>query len=204
MSSNVARNNELFPAVVAGDTEARRAMIEENMALVIVKVDSLIKELLCVKYLRADLISAGNLGLVWAVNRVAAGKVKKAEALNKYIGRGIMRSLFELLRREHTIYIPARTIRQHRSTGGELIPAPVILNTTPKYLKAISIHPSIDLHDLCYSCCQSDDERRCLQMREEKYTFVEIAKALDIPLTTLYDRFRHLRARIAVKLEAVE
>ena len=82
MAFTVEKNNELFPAVAAGDAAARDAMIEDNMALVVVKADALIRQMPSVAYLRDDLVSAGYVGLVKAVNKVAAGKVKTPKALN--------------------------------------------------------------------------------------------------------------------------
>ncbi len=54
MAFTVEKNNELFPAVVAGDAAARDAMIEGNMALVVVKADSLIRQMPSVAYLRDE------------------------------------------------------------------------------------------------------------------------------------------------------
>ena len=45
MVSTIEKNNQLFPAVAAGDTAARDAMIEDNMALVVVKADAPIRRM---------------------------------------------------------------------------------------------------------------------------------------------------------------
>ena len=72
----IEKNNELFPAVVAGDAAAREAMIVNNLGLVVVKADSLIRQMPSVAYLRDDLVSAGYIGLVRAVNKVPTGRVR--------------------------------------------------------------------------------------------------------------------------------
>ena len=64
MSENIKRNNELYPAVVAGDAAAREAMILNNLGLVATKANALICQVPGVAYLRDDLVSAGNIGLV--------------------------------------------------------------------------------------------------------------------------------------------
>ena len=203
MSSTVERNNELFPAVVAGDAEARRALIEENMALVVVKVDSLTKQMPSIAHLRDDLIGAGYLGLVKAVNKVASGKVKTAKALNNYIGRSITRDIFQLLPHERTIHIPRESNRLARQSENP-IPIPIVIHTLPKTLATPSLSAVVDLHNLFDSCCISEAELECLRLREDGHTFPEIAAILAVPQTTLYDMFRRLRARIAVKLEESE
>ena len=86
MSENIQRNNELYPAVVAGDAAAREAMILNNLGLVVTKANALICQVPGVAYLRDDLVSAGNIGLVTAVNQIAAGRVRM-KAVNTWLGR---------------------------------------------------------------------------------------------------------------------
>ena len=61
MSENIARNNQLYPAVLAGDAAAREAMILNNLGLVVVKADSLIRQTPALAYLRDDLVAQGTL-----------------------------------------------------------------------------------------------------------------------------------------------
>ena len=65
------QNERLYVRVMAGDEEARQEMIEGNMPLVIAKANSYIRRFPQLAYLRDDLHSAGFLGLVKAVNKMA-------------------------------------------------------------------------------------------------------------------------------------
>ena len=54
---------------------AREAMILNNLGLVVVKADALIRQMPTVAYLRDDLVSAGNIGLVQAVKQIGVRRV---------------------------------------------------------------------------------------------------------------------------------
>jgi DNA-directed RNA polymerase specialized sigma24 family protein len=203
MASSVTRNNELFPLVVAGDAAARSALIEENMALVVVKADSLIKQMPSIAYLRDDLVSAGYIGLVKAINRLPSGKVRM-KALNTWIGRCVLRVLLQLLPKERTIRVPRSSADAARnpesvSWDAQPIDAPVVYNVLPETLRAHSHLPLVDLQDICEACCHTDTERECLRLRAAGYTFREIGTTLDLPLATANLMFRNLQKRILHK-----
>ncbi len=203
MVSTIEKNNQLFPAVAAGDTAARDAMIEDNMALVVVKADALIRRMPSGAYLRDDLVSAGYVGLVKAVNKVAAGKIKTPKALNTYMGRSVTREMLKLLPRERGIHVPWESNRAARNSGHP-IQAPVVRNVVPVWLPGHSPLSVVDLRDTVDACCKSPAERECLRLREAGHTFQEIADALSVPLTTIYDLFRVLRDRVHTALESDE
>jgi RNA polymerase sigma factor (sigma-70 family) len=194
MSPNVTRNNELYPAVLAGDAAAREAMILNNLGLVIVKADSLIRQVPGVAYLRDDLVSAGNIGLVTAVNQIAAGRVRM-ESVNTWIGRVVTRTMRHLLPHEHTIHIPQESRRLARNKKQPIEP-PRVFNAIPETLEAYSELTVVELRDVFDACCKSDAERDCLRLREAGYTFREIGARLSISTSLAQEMFRNLQARI--------
>ena len=200
MASSVERNNELFPAVVAGDAKVRVALVEENLALVMVKVDAFLAQAPGFAYLRDDLISAGRLGLVKAVNKLPTGRIRM-HALNKWIGRCVTREFVEMLATENVIRVPGRTSRRRCEHGGDYIPNPVVLHNIPETLETDGTQGTVDLEDVFAACCRSDEDRVCLRLRREGYTLREIAPRLKLPLRTTYRLFRQLQARIREHLQ---
>jgi RNA polymerase sigma factor (sigma-70 family) len=206
MAFTVEKNNELFPAVVAGDAAARDAMIEGNMALVVVKADALIRQMPSVAYLRDDLVSAGCIGLVKAINKLPSGRIRM-EALNSWIGRCVTREMLQLLPHERTIHVP--WVSSHAARNPETVPwnvqpiqAPVVVNVFPETLHMHSPLAAIDLRDIFSACCQSHAERECLRLRVEGYTFKEIGARLGISKTHAHRLFNRLRNEILSQWES--
>jgi DNA-directed RNA polymerase specialized sigma24 family protein len=199
MAFTVEKNNELFPAVAAGDATARTAMIEGNMGLVWVKADALIRTLPSIAYLRDDLISAGYVGLVRAINRVSSGRVRQY-ALNAWIGRCVTREMRRMLPHELSIHVPWESSRLARRNDQPIV-TPIVTNALPETLPGHSALGVVDLRDIIAKCCQNAEERECLRLREEGYTHQEIADRLGLPLTTAYLMFRTVQDRILARLE---
>jgi RNA polymerase sigma factor (sigma-70 family) len=192
--------------VVAGNAAARTALIDENMVLVVLKADSLIKQVPSISYLRDDLISAGYIGLVIAVNKVAQGRMTNARGLNCYLGRCVRREMLELLPHERPIHVPKRSSAVARNPASvswnvQPIEIPVVVNTLPDGLQTDSPTAAVELRDIFAVCCKSDRERECLRLREEGYTFVEIGEHLGIGKSLAQRIFTRLRARIYSHLE---
>jgi RNA polymerase sigma factor (sigma-70 family) len=194
MSGMVERNNELFPAVCAGDHDARDEMIVSNMGLVVVKAASLVNQIPGLIYLRDDLVSAGHIGLVRAVDRIKSGRVRMA-AVNRWIGRSIEREMWRLLPHEHSIHIPAESSRLARSQL-QPIESPVVYNTIPEHLEAHSELRLVELRDVMAACCHTEAERQCLRLRVEGHTFQEIGDRLDVPRPTAARMFHRLKNHI--------
>ncbi len=193
MSDNIQRNNELYFAVSVGDAAARKAMILNNLGLVVIKADALIRTMPGVAYLRDDLVSAGNVGLVRAVYKITP-QVRR-EAVNNWIGRQITEGMLALLPHEHTIYIPRMSAYDARRQNRPIIP-PRVRNGLSEKLETYREFETVDLRDLMDACCQSHVERECLRLREQGHTFKAIGSALGIPLPTAHLIFRRLKARI--------
>jgi DNA-binding NarL/FixJ family response regulator len=172
-------------------------MIEENMALVVVKADSLIKQIPSIGYLRDDLVSAGYVGLVKTINKVARGGVKTARALNRYLGNSISREMLQLLPRERTIHVPLRSNDAARnpetvSWNVQPIDPPVVYNVLPETLQTASHCGLVELRDVFAACCHTERERECLRLREEGYGFVAIGARLNISKTHAQRIFHRL------------
>jgi RNA polymerase sigma factor (sigma-70 family) len=196
-SESITRNNELYPAVVAGDAAAREAMILNNVGLVVVKADSLICRMPGVAYLRDDLVSAGNIGLVTAANQIATGRVRM-EAVTTWIGTVVTRAMWHLLPHEHTIHIPHESRRLARKKN-QPIQSPRVFNGFPARLEARSELAVIELRDLLSACCTSEAQRECLRLREAGYTFQEIGTRLGISTTWAQRMFHNLQKRILAR-----
>ena len=134
MSENIQRNNELYPAVVAGDAAAREAMILNNLGLVVAKANALISQVPGADYLRDDLVSAGNIGLVTAVNQIAAVWCGM-KAVNRWLGRVFTRAMLHLLPTEHTIPIPCHVTAQSQQ---ESIDPPEVVNGLSESLETFT------------------------------------------------------------------
>jgi len=197
MSENIARNNQLYPAVLAGTAAAREAMILNNLGLVVVKADSLIRQTPQIAYLRDDLVSAGNIGLVQAVYQIKRHCVQQ-RAVNSWLGRGIVIQMQRLRTREHTIYIPQTSAERARRKGRPITP-PSILNGLSEKLESYLEFETVDLRDLMDASCQSGIERECLRLREAGCTFKEISRTLRIPLPTANYLFRRLKVRVLAR-----
>ena len=201
-ASHIEQNNELYPAVVAGDPAAREALIVGNMPLIVVKVDAFIRYIPSVAYLRDDLVSAGYIALVKAVNNIAKGKVEM-KAVNAYIGRVVRLSLGHLIDDEHSVRVPRETDRRRRNNGRQ-IRLPAIVNIIPETVETPSPFAALEMRDLLDACCDCDEERACLRLREEGHTFQEMARSLEMPLSSAYVMFREVQARFFARLEEDE
>ncbi len=200
MAFTIENNNELFPAVLAGDAAAREAMIVNNVGLVIVKAGSLIRQMPSVAYLRDDLVSAGYIGLVRAVNKVPTGRVRM-KALNAWIGRCVTKEMRDLLPRERSIHIPRESSRLARNHNRP-IEVPTVFNVIPETLETHSELAVVELRDIFDACCKSETERKCLRLREAGYTFQEIGTRLNISKSLAQKMFRNLQERILACWEA--
>jgi DNA-directed RNA polymerase specialized sigma24 family protein len=192
MSDKIARNNALYPGVVTKDPAAIEAMILNNLGLVVVKVDAFISNVPGVAYLRDDLVSAGNVGLVKAVKKI--DRRVRIEAVNLWLARFIVREMHTVLPSERTILLP-RPSKMPQNDGRSMEPA-TIFNALPETLEAPSGLRVIELRDTIEACCESEAERECLRLREEGYTFTEISDMLSIPLVGVKRMFDRLKARV--------
>ena len=200
------KNNELYSQVMVGDEQARQQMIEGNMALVGSKVNAFIREHPQVAQLRDDLCSAGYVGLVQAVNAMDKHKTPKNPNPTGYLSVAIYREIKRFVDSEAVISVPDRTQRDARKDNRHIKTPAVHQDISESYAvqKKDTSLEMVELRDLLYSCCNSDDERRILQMREEGYSDRKIADAIGLSHTTTYMMRRELGKRFQNKLQELE
>ena len=173
------KNDELYRRVMAGDEHARQQMIEGNMALVSNRVDAFIREHSEAANLRDDLRSAGYVGLVQAVNAMEKHDNPKKPNPTGYLSIAIQREIKRLFDSESVISVPDRTQRDARKENRQ-IKAPVVQQGIPQSFadRRQDVQQELmELRELLDSCCESDDERTILRMREKGHSDREIAEA---------------------------
>lgn len=189
-------NDDLYKRVVAKDEAAREQMIRSNGGLVLTEVERFLWFLPKFNYLRDDLISAGFVGLVEAVNTMSGGIVENPTA---FMGYCIRCSFGKTIESDEMIRVPAKT-RRKKSVEGITLEAPK---------KAVTIFPegeddgafSYDprnmqnLRETLDACCEDDTDREIQKLRESGHVDREISEILGIPLTTVYVMRRTMYAR---------
>lgn len=201
-SSDRERNERLYPRVMAGDEEAREEMIESNMPLVIVKVNSFLCRHSQFEYLRDDLHSAGFVGLVQAVNKMAEHIDPPIVNPTGYISVAITHEIGRLVAKEENRGF-ARVPKADREAGK----VPFVTNSLPESLvdpEQEAAQEVIEMRDLLESCCESDDERTILRMREKGHSDREIADAIGLKHTTTYLLRLELEDRFKQKCRELE
>lgn len=201
-SSDRERNERLYPRVMAGDEKAREEMIEANMPLVIVKVNSFLCRHSQFEHLRDDLHSAGFVGLVQAVNKMAEHVDPPIANPTGYISVAITHEIGRLVAKEENRGF-ARVPKADKEAGK----IPFVTNSLPESLvdpKQQAAQEVIEMRDLLESCCESDDERTILRMREKGHSDREIADAIGLKHTTTYLLRLELEERFKQKCRELE
>jgi len=193
----VEENLALIAKVAAGDEDARQQMIEGNMPLVISKVDSYIHFFPQYEFLRDDLTSAGFIGLVNAVDRIAKVGDKMGAPVD-YMRVSTIRELGILAETENVIYIPRDALREAMANG-ERITVGAVSGVDPDTCACPSEEDVYDLRDLIQACCGCDEERTFVRMREQGYKLKEIAAAVNMPISSLHVMKEDLYRRVLAK-----
>lgn len=205
-SSDRKRNERLYPRVMAGDEKARQEMIESNMPLVISKVDSYVRRYPQLEHLRDDLHSAGFVGLVRAVNKMAEHKEPSNVNPTGYMSVAITHEFVKLAKKEavHSGIELADTPESDLDARSDV---PEVSHNIPESVVDTNQSAAtelVELRDLIESCCETDEERTLIRMREEGYADRDIAKALSMPHTAAYTLRKELEQRFQKKLRELE
>lgn len=185
----------LYAAVAAGDPAAREEMISRNLPLVAKKVRDYLGRFPHFKPLRDDLASAGFLALTKAVDAICRGALIDSPHPTSYLSTSIQRAIEEAADSEVDPLVPSRTRRHARRTG-----VPVWTLTRSPH-RAEELRLTVDpfrlcgLRDLIDDCCESDRDRKLVRMREEGYTYAEIADVLQQSASTIHDADRRIYRR---------
>ncbi len=140
---------------------------------------------------RHDLHSAGFVGLVQAVNKMAEHKEPSKANPTGYISVAITHEFVKLAIKEasHSNIELADTHEDDMDAEDD---APEVLHNIPESMVDTNQSAAaglIELRDMLNACCQCEEERTLLRMREEGYSDREIAKTLNMP---------HTRPRLSV------
>lgn len=187
------RNEQLYPLVIAGNEEARREMIEGNMALVTLRVNTFIRFFPQAEFLRDDLISEGLLALVSAVNGMK-NRIGQADCNPQgYLLKSISNALGEMLDSESHLQMLSKTVRNKRAEG-ETLPQQIPMSGSMPDV-AFDEQPLRELKEDIWSVAETDEERTVLRMREEGFNDREIGEVLGMPNTTVWVTRRDLYER---------
>lgn len=188
-------NEQLYPRVAAGDKAAIRQMIEGNMSLVVDKVDSFIVCFPKIAHLRDDMISGGFIGLTEAVNRMAETGPKDSPNPTGYISFWVKKHIGLVVDGEQANGASSWTIADRKNKGKELshqVPMPNV----EQFIDPTAM---VELRDLIQACCETEEDRVIVEMREKGYVDKDIAETLGLPLTTTYMMRRAIYERFLEK-----
>ncbi len=205
-ASDREQNERLYSRVMAGDEKAREEMIQCNMPLVISKVDSYIRRYPQLEHLRDDLHSAGFVGLVQAVNKMAEHKEPSNVNPTGYISVAITHEFVKLAKKEavHGGIELADTPEIDMDTT---VDVPNVSHSIPESVIDVNQSESLELleiRDMLDACCECEEERTLLRMREEGYSDREIADALGLTHTATYTLRKELEKRFNQKCRELE
>jgi hypothetical protein len=199
------RNAKLYPRVVAGDEAAREDMINGNVPLVFSKVESFLRCFPHLVHLRDDLVSAGCVGLIRAVNQMAQGcRIRKPKNWNPtdHMGTAIYRKFSELMEDESPIRVPHTSKDRARSEGEEL-EVPAVVNEVPEQCEVPSYEREFETGDVIASCCTCQEERTFVAMRKAGHTLVDIANTLTMSRMSTHRMGKRLQGRVIRKVNAL-
>ncbi len=199
------QNERLYIRVMAGDDKAREEMIEGNMPLVINKVDAYIGCYPQAAHLRDDLHSAGFLALVQAVNTMVEHDRPSKANPTGYLSVAITHEIAKLAEKEADMGLTNVPSAEESEESGDN--RPTVYHDIPESFedpKQEAMQRVIEMRDMLDACCQCEEERTLLRMREEGYSDRDIAKALNMPHTAAYTLRKELEQRFNQKCRELE
>ena len=180
-----ARETNQLAIHLTTDPTVRLRLIEGNRPLVIHIVGYLVRQWPALKRVQDDLLGAGFVGLVEAVNNLAVPN--DIQNPSKYIGRVSRNRICEEAR-EHRAW---KTTKQ-KPLG--LIPDD-ILAIENKGLK------EIDIQDMLAACCTTSQSQEIIDLRGQGHTINEIASQLEIPVITVRRTLQNVKRRLKRELQ---
>lgn len=144
-------------------------------------------------YLKDDLISAGYVRLVEAVNDAETSSPDNFEGyLAGSVGYAVKAHAAENV---NSVNVSSRTRHRRRVNGDEIEECTV--NRVP--LESLSASDEgteqVDLLDAIFAACSDDFERRIVELRMENHTLAEIGKKLECHDSTVSYRLKKIYAR---------
>lgn len=195
-------NEQLYHLVALGLESARDEMIEKNLGLVVSLVNRFLLFVPQLQCYREDLISIGNIGLVSAVNKMAAEGVVDNANPTALISACVSNELGRKAEECNMIRVPQRSRARSKKEDNVDLNSPAcksfaegIDGKSLNEVLAYDPRPMEELRAILDACCETDEEREIMRLREEGNVDREIAEILGIPLTTTYVMRRTLYAR---------
>jgi RNA polymerase sigma factor (sigma-70 family) len=205
-------NEAFFKRLVAGDETARAEMIKANMPFVVRIVNDYLKDNPLNGNYRDDLIAAGFLRLVAVVNKITEITEIKNENLTEYIRKAILHEIDSALEKEQCVRVPRTSRARAKKNGKPIIdrkvkPIRCLIDEAEAEYGIVEVedqksdhrYRAIDMHDLIDSCCEDRVDRIIVKMREDHYTFDEIAKAAGVPAWRIKERLKAIEEKVMKK-----
>lgn len=185
-------NEDLYQKVLQGNQEAIKQMIEGNMALVIVRLESFLNEYPQYEFFRDDLISEGFLALSQAVNRMAVSDEHPDANPSGYIYTAIDNSFMAAALEEEAMFGSNWTIRNNAKIGKKNLKRVAF-----KVVDDITYDPCryIDLRQEIRDLARTPEEKQFIALAEQNFSFKEIAVKLGIRRDKVYEIQDRLHAR---------
>jgi RNA polymerase sigma factor (sigma-70 family) len=159
----------------------RDTLIEQNIDLVHSVVRGYLRQHPHLGYLKDDLLSAGQIGLCEAIDRIGTSK---PENIKGFLAIAIRRSVKEAVVNEDSIKVPTRTRSRLRKQGKEVEVVSRVhqLDTIARTDPGMEL---VDVMDAIDAACESDFERQIVKLRIEGYTTREIGARLECDCATV-------------------
>jgi hypothetical protein len=199
--SRIELNDELHRHACQGDASAKQALIENNLALVKFKVDSFIRSRPDIVHLKDDLISAGSLGLVEAVDQLCQDPT--IEKPSAYIAATITNAFSALLEGEVLIYYSRHTRRRARGTTRRL-PEHTTFSEAANLSASEDESKLFEIRDLVESCCKSGREQELIRLRQNGLSTEECATTLGMGRASAFRMLKTIERRFNAKIKACQ
>lgn len=174
--------------------ELRDKIILGNARLVLFKASAYVKLYRQTLHLKDDMVSAGFVGLINAVNFLADPEVSHTESPSGLLSLFIHRQIGCLIEQNNLIMIPLRT--KIRNNLKEI----KVNSFTDHDYNPPRNDCSDDLREVIYNLTETEYERQILSLREAGYIDLEISERLDLPASTinlirreLFNKFKALQ-----------
>lgn len=174
--------------------ELRDKIILGNARLALFKVNAYVNLYRQTLHLKDDMVSAGFVGLVSAVNLLADSDASHTESPSGLMSLFIHREVGRLIEKSNLIIIPLRTkIRNNLKQ--------IQVNSFSEHDYDLPQNDcSDDLREVIWSLTDTQYERQILSLRESGFTDLEISQRLDLPASTvnlirreLFNQFKALQ-----------
>lgn len=185
---------------LAGEDDQLDAAIVEFMPLVDSVVERFVTKAPGFAHLSDELTSEGYARLVEAIPKMRES-IEKTEKANPrgYLTRAVKDAIIRCLRDETNLGMGHMTWRR-MTKDGRTIPAPSL--TAVEDDRTNDPFEVIELRETILDCCRSAEERMIVDMREQGFTYREIADELDMSLDTVHKFLNDVHSRLQLELDS--